>query len=529
MNTSDLGVSTRPDQPAAAPSTHVPVASARPTAALRRMSIRRKLLLLPALFLVALVALQALNLYFQNRTVHEIAQNLGEQMLNGHRDTLKTAVEIEAAMLAVRLQPLQTREEKIAAIIAETDPLRFYADHTGYFFTYDLTGVRINVPINKSANGKNLIDLADKSGFRFVEAFVNASRAGGGFVQYFFEKEGKGLQPKLSYTMLIPGTDILLGTGVYIDDIAAEQARLDEVVAARHRAALQWLVGVFAAVMAVVLLASFGVAGSINRSIRKVIQEIRASSGELTAAASQVSTTSQSLAEGSSEQAASLEETSASLEEVSSMIQINVDRIHRVKSLGGEARTAAEKGEIDMTALRQAMTAIKASSDEISKITKTIDEIAFQTNLLALNAAVEAARAGESGAGFAVVADEVRSLAQRSAQAAKDTALKIEGAIATTAQGVQINARVAAELGQIAARTRQVDELAAEVVEASKEQSKGIKEVNTAVLQMNKVTQSTAAAAEESAAAAQEVSGQAGSLDTTVHELVALVEGRAKA
>ena len=154
-----------------------------------------------------------------------------------------------------------------------------------------------------------------------------------------------------------------------------------------------------------------------------------------------------------------------------------------------------------MQTMAVAMNDIKGSSDEVAKIIKTIDEIAFQTNILALNAAVEAARAGEAGMGFAVVADEVRNLAQRAAPAAKETSGKIETAVTKTTQGVQISAKVAQSLQEIVAKVRQVDELAAEVAAASREQSQGIEQVNTAVTQMDKVTQSSAATAEESASA----------------------------
>jgi methyl-accepting chemotaxis protein len=231
------------------------------------------------------------------------------------------------------------------------------------------------------------------------------------------------------------------------------------------------------------------------------------------------------LAEGASEQAASLEETSSSLEELSSMTKRNSENSQKANDLAKQARSAADKGATDMQTMTSAMEAIKVSSDDIAKIIKTIDEIAFQTNILALNAAVEAARAGEAGMGFAVVADEVRNLAQRSAQAAKETAAKIEGAIGKTAQGVEISGKVAQALNDIVTKARQVDELVAEVASASREQTQGITQINTAVGQMDKVTQSNASTAEESAAAAEELNAQAATMRQSVGELLKLVGG----
>ena len=173
-----------------------------------------------------------------------------------------------------------------------------------------------------------------------------------------------------------------------------------------------------------------------------MVNTLEMGSDEVASATTEVATASQTLAEGASEQAASLEETSASLEEITSMTKRNADNADSAKALANLTRHAADTGSGDMARMTTAMDAIKISSDNIAKIIKTIDEIAFQTNILALNAAVEAARAGEAGLGFAVVAEEVRALAQRSCRPRAETATKIfEDSIEKSRQGVDISAK----------------------------------------------------------------------------------------
>lgn len=282
---------------------------------------------------------------------------------------------------------------------------------------------------------------------------------------------------------------------------------------------------------ALAVIVGAGVAFIIIRGTSRVLTTVANSiadgSGQIASASGQVSSGSQALAEGASEQAASLEETSSSLEEMASMTKRNHESAVRVNGLAREARSAADSGAQDMQAMIVAMNEIRSSGDETAKVIKTIDEIAFQTNILALNAAVEAARAGEAGMGFAVVADEVRSLAQRAAQAAKETSAMIENSVSKTTQGVEISSKVAGSLKEIVEKIRQVDDLAAEVASASKEQTQGIEQVNTAVVQMDKVTQANAANAEESASAAEELNAQAKSLQESVAQLMGLV-GRAQ-
>ncbi|MBF0635194.1 MAG: chemotaxis protein, partial [Nitrospinae bacterium] len=188
------------------------------------------------------------------------------------------------------------------------------------------------------------------------------------------------------------------------------------------------IAGLGVAVVLGVLLAYF-ITRAITKPVNVIIEGLSDSSGQVASASGQISSSSQSLAEGATEQASALEETSSALEQVSSQVKQNADNAMQASSLARDTRGEAEKGSVAMREMITAMKAINKSSEEIAKIIKVIEEIAFQTNLLALNAAVEAARAGEHGKGFAVVAEEVRNLAQRSATAAKDTAGLIEEAV----------------------------------------------------------------------------------------------------
>ena len=178
-----------------------------------------------------------------------------------------------------------------------------------------------------------------------------------------------------------------------------------------------------------------------------------------------------------------------------------------------------------MQEMVSAMSDIKASSDNIAKIIKTIDEIAFQTNILALNAAVEAARAGEAGAGFAVVAEEVRNLAQRAAHAARETAEKIDDSITKSARGAELSTRVSSGLEQIADKARKMNDLVGEIATSSKEQSQGLTQVGGAMTQMDRVTQANAGSAEETASAAAEMKSQSATMIENVNELIRLVGG----
>ena len=243
------------------------------------------------------------------------------------------------------------------------------------------------------------------------------------------------------------------------------------------------------------------------------------SAEKVSGAASLVSGSSQSLASGASQQAASLEETSASTEEITSITRKNADHALQVAGLMQQSADGAVAVNQSLDRMVEQMREIGNSSNKIARIIKVIDEIAFQTNILALNAAVEAARAGEAGLGFAVVADEVRNLAQRCAQAARDTAGLIEDSIVTSRDGNARLDQMASNVRGMTESATQVKSLVDEVNMGSQEQARGMEQISRAIIQMEQVTQCTAASAEESASAGTDLNSHANALRALVHEM----------
>ena len=247
----------------------------------------------------------------------------------------------------------------------------------------------------------------------------------------------------------------------------------------------------------------------MSENLNRIIAEVNAATDQMASGSSQVSDSSQFLSQGATEQAASLEEVSSSMTQMGSQTKTNATNASEANQLSSNARAAAEKCNMQMKSMVEAMGEINESGRNISKIIKVIDEIAFQTNLLALNAAVEAARAGQHGKGFAVVAEEVRSLAARSAKAAKETAELIEGSVDKTNTGTTIANQTAESLQEIVNAVSQVTDLVGDIAVASNEQAEGIGQMSVGLDQIGQVTQQNSARAEEGAAAAEELSSQA--------------------
>jgi methyl-accepting chemotaxis protein-1 (serine sensor receptor) len=253
----------------------------------------------------------------------------------------------------------------------------------------------------------------------------------------------------------------------------------------------------------------FGAIKRMQESLTRTVALVRRGVDEINVGSREISAGNTDLSSRTEQQAASLEETAASMEELASTVKQNADNARQANQLAASASDVAERGGSAVSEVVSTMQGISASSRKISEIVSVIDGIAFQTNILALNAAVEAARAGEQGKGFAVVAGEVRSLAQRSAQAAKEIKGLIEDSVSKVGAGSQQVERAGATMQEIVASVKRVTDIMGEISAASEEQSSGIDQVNRAVSQMDEVTQQNAALVEEAAAAAGSLQEQA--------------------
>ncbi len=477
------------------------------------MSIKAKLVLLSALPLLGLI-LGVILLFFLVRSTNRqinLTQN-------------QYAAEIEVARRlqfdVVQIQQFLTDYSATRGQDGLGDGLREAEEHRRSFLE-NLQRCRALLEADHETDELRALAAIETSfagywdnGLKMAELYAKDGTAAGNRFMGEFDKTAKVLTDQLER--------FVTGQKKQFDDA------LTDVRQSNSRVATVLITGGLALLVAALAL-SIWVGRSISSGILRSVVSMHANVVITSAVARRISETSAEVADGANSQAASVEETSATIEEISSMTKRNADDAQRANNLAKETRNVAERGVHDMEEMSRAMETIKTSSNEISAIIRTIDEIAFQTNILALNAAVEAARAGEAGAGFAVVAEEVRNLAQRSAQAARETAGKIEGAVHNTTRGVELSTKVALTLNDIMAKARDLDTLAAELASASGEQAQGITQMNEAVAQIDKVTQTNAASAQDNAGAAKDLMRQTTDLKEAIEQLMTFLGENAKA
>ena len=467
----------------------------------------------------------------------------GSSIMNGIREKVQVGTHSMAVSLGAIAARVEDSEERVELMRNAVEDIRFEDDESGYYFIYEGTTV-VTVPPSPDLRGQDLSDTSDENGVFFVQELAAAAQAGGGFVNYVFEKPGAGVQPKVSYAQMIPGTDFWVGTGVYADNVAARQNEvaglIEQQISRTSRVAIITILAIFALVLVPLLvliirsvtrpvLALQSTAASIesgnlslhadaegNDEIAELMATMDSMRGRLAGVMSdvksiadgvasgsvQMSSTAQQLSEGATEQAASAEEVSSSMEQMSANIRQNADNALQTEKIAAKSSSDAEAGG---EAVRETVDAMKEIAEKIT----IVEEIARNTNLLALNAAIEAARAGEAGKGFAVVASEVRKLAERSQTAAGEISELSSRSVAVAEQAGDIIDRIVPDIKRTA-------ELVQEISTASNEQNSGAEQINAAITQLDNVIQRNASASEEMASMSEELSGQAEQLQQTI-------------
>jgi len=510
---------------------------------LRRFSIRIRMIILIGVIIAFTVGISIAFLNGMGRVQHIGVERADKAMLEGEKRKIQVATHSLAVSLSEAIKNVPELDEKIEIIRALMDPIRFEDDKSGYFFVYNQTTV-VALPPKKSLHGKDLKDVKDANGIYLVRELNKLAQGGGGFLTYIWPKPGKGDQPKLSYAMLIPGTKMWIGTGVYIDNIKEEEARINSEIQSIV-SSYSWWIGGSVLVIFMLLVLPFciflvrsivkpldesvvladlvasgdltvnisseyddepgklasALAGMVDR-LRTIVVQAKVGANEVASGSTEVSSSSQTMADGANRQAASVEELSASMEEMISQISRNTENARQTEKMATQAAEDAKEGG---ETVLQAVDSIKNIAEKIS----IIEEIARQTNLLALNAAIEAARAGEAGKGFAVVASEVRKLAERSGAAAGEIG---ELSATTLAQADAAGNMLTKMVPDI----RQTAELVQEITSASSEQNAGAEEINRAVQELDSVIQQNASSSEELAATANEFTGHATSLQQSM-------------
>lgn len=503
---------------------------------LRQLKISSRLLLLSGVLLLFSLAVVVVFVFRFNAMQNYSLDRVQSIMFEDQKQKLIVGTHSMALSVASVIKDIEdqaAREDKIRDMV---ENIRFEDDKSGYYFVYRGT-VCVALPILKDRVGRDMGQNKDPNGVYYVAELDRNARAGGGYVEYVFEKPGKGLQPKLSYSEMIPGTDMWIGTGVYIDNIDEQKALIQASFAQQSRRTLTGVLLGLALVLGLIIIPiTLAIRRSIQQPIneaielteklakgdlksdisspykdevgqlanslqfmveklREIIGQVRTGSDNIASASQEISSTAQQMSDGANQQASAAEEVSSSMEEMAANIQQNTDNAKETDSIAIQSQQGIEAAS---KTTELAVNAMKEIAEKIG----IIGEIARQTNILALNAAVEAARAGEHGKGFAVVAAEVRKLAERSQVAA--------GEIDRLSKyGVEISEEAGNKLKSMVPEIQKTARLVQEISAASIEQNAGADQVNNAIQQLNQVTQQNAAASEQMATSSEELASQA--------------------
>lgn len=430
---------------------------------------------------------------------------------------INNLLEVATTILSGYEKRVQSGELTLAeaqkAAIENFKSLRY--EGKNYFWIMDKNCIYIYHPLrNAGFNGKELKDVNGQ--YYIADLGAKAVEGKADFTKSFSVKPGdpkKKKYPKIMKGQLFPDWGWVVSTGIY----------MDEVNNVAFKAFVQLFISNFIAALLILILVNVIFISRIIKKITNLSDELASTATNVYNASQDFQVESQKLAEGSAEQASSLQEIAATIEETASMVQRNDENSKYAADLAKQTQENTTQSYAKMNMLMDAMTKINASSQEISKIIKVIDEIAFQTNILALNAAVEAARAGDAGKGFAVVAEEVRNLAQRSTQSAKDTTVLIESNVTLYEESDNLAKTVHTAISGIDTDISKVSELVQEVAVATHEQQIGIDQIHSAITQLEQVLQNNVNSAEHTNSYSRQLSFEVSSLNEVVANLSSMV------
>ncbi len=500
---------------------------------LSRLSVKGRMFLIIFSILILFLVMAAFAMYTGKRVRDLGIEKTGQVMLSDQKDKIKVATHTIALALGHAIENVPEKESQVEIIRMLIDDIRFEEDKSGYYFVYEGT-VNVALPPKKELQGKDLGGLKDTNNVFFVKDMRDSARDGGGFVEYIWPKPGAGDTPKLSYAEMIPGTEMWIGTGVYLDNINTYQSAMSGEISSKVNTITVVMLVIsgiiFAVTITLCLMIVFGVVRSLNNMIASFkdiaegegdltkriditgkdemnelagwfnkflehlqgvvvaisgnTESVNQQSQKLSVIATNLSGNAQETSAKSDSVAAAAEEMSSNINSVASAMEQSTTNTAMVASAAEEmtatiheiASNAEQAHKISDTAVNQASTTssrmveLGSAAEAISKVTETITEISEQTNLLALNATIEAARAGEAGKGFAVVANEIKELAKQTAEATLDIKNQIDGVQGTT------NATVK-DITEIAEIINNVNELVATISTAVGEQSAATEEI----------------------------------------------------
>jgi len=502
-------------------------------------SLSARLYAMAAIVAVAVLALAA----HTGRSFHSASL---DQRLSTTRMAVQQAMAIAERYQGQEKSGQLPAAEAQAKAVAEIKAIRYEGKE--YIWINDLNLRMVAHPIKPELDGKDLSDMKDPDGKRlFVEFVDTVKRQGSGYVDYLWPQPGqKEPEPKRSYVAGFAPWGWVLGSGVYTTEVraaamqfAALSIGLGVALSIAVFGWVHWLarsirsrLGVADAALQAIAKGDLarsvdtGAADEIGHlmrsiestraSLARIVGLVRGSSDGIAGASGEIASGNADLSQRTEEAASNLQQTASSMQQLTGAVRQSADSAAQANQLAASAAQAAQRGGDVVSQVVANMNDISASSRKIGDIIGAIDGIAFQTNILALNAAVEAARAGEQGRGFAVVASEVRSLAQRSAEAAKEIKSLIGASVDKVEGGARLVNDAGATMSEIVGSVRRVTDIIGEISAGAVEQRDGIDQVNRAIAQLDQMTQQNAALVEESAAAADSMKQQAGRLADVV-------------